>query len=163
VDAAVLVTLEFSGGRLGHVLQYRMSRGERQYMDVRAETDASSLRASFGGRARLSAGLLRSARPHVRLELGPSGLAWREMGTRRTVLARNPTHPTVRATRAVYRDTLAAFATGAPAPTEATRARAILEVTAAAYRSAELGSKILLNGESGPALRHFDFGATRAP
>jgi len=74
-DAVALVTLEFSRGRLAQIIQNRLCKGETQYFEVRAETAVASLRASFGGRARLTAGLFRSTKPHVRLEYGGSGMA----------------------------------------------------------------------------------------
>src|SRR5918992_770747 len=59
-DAVALATLEFSRGRLAQVIQNRLCKGETQYFEVRAETPRASLRASFGGRARVTAGLHRS-------------------------------------------------------------------------------------------------------
>ncbi|MFN2399227.1 MAG: Gfo/Idh/MocA family protein, partial [Gemmatimonadaceae bacterium] len=52
-DAVALVTLEFSDGRLAQIVQNRLCKGETQYFEVRVDTRESSLRASFGGRARI--------------------------------------------------------------------------------------------------------------
>jgi predicted dehydrogenase len=52
-DAVALCTLEFSRGRLAQIVQNRLCKGETQYFEVRAETGDASLRASFGGRARI--------------------------------------------------------------------------------------------------------------
>src|SRR5262249_19935991 len=84
VDAVALVTLEFSRGRLAHVMQNRLCKGETQYFEVRADTTDASLRASFGGRARVSAGFFRATRPHARFEYGAAGLAWKDVRGRRT-------------------------------------------------------------------------------
>src|SRR6476660_9626984 len=111
-DAVALATLEFSRGRLAQVIQNRLCKGETQYFEVRAETGEASLRASFGGRARLTAGLFRSTRPHVRFEYGAAGLAWKEVGARRVFLARNSKDPGMIATRFVLEMTLEAFRTG---------------------------------------------------
>jgi predicted dehydrogenase len=143
-DAVVLVTLEFSGGRLAHLTQDRVCHGQRQYFEVRAETATASLRASFGGRSRLSAGLYRSSRPHVRFEHGLSGLAWAERGARRTVLARNPKAPMVDAARRLLGLTIDAFRHGTAPPTSGANARDLGVVVAAAYESAATGRRIPL-------------------
>lgn len=144
-DAVALATLEFSRGRLAHVIQNRLCKGETQYFEVRAETRTASLRASFGGRARLTAGLYRSTRPHVRFDFGKAGLAWREVGTRRTLLARNPNDPGMVATRSLIEQTLAAFSSGDPAPADAEAGRNVLEVIAACYLSANTGCRVRLD------------------
>ncbi len=76
-DAVALVTLEFSRGRLAHIVQNRLCRGETQYFEVRAEGTEASLRASFGGRARLSLGLHRSMKHKVRFDYGIAVIAWK--------------------------------------------------------------------------------------
>jgi len=144
-DAVALASLEFSGGRLAQVVQNRLCKGETHYFEVRAELPDASLRASFGGRARLSAGLYRSTRPHVRLELGQAGLAWREVGTRRVPLARNPADPGMRATRLVFERTLEAFRSGGRPPASAEDGRDVLQVIAACYRSAATGQRVRLD------------------
>jgi predicted dehydrogenase len=152
-DAIVLATLEFSGGRLAHVTQNRVCRGPMQYFEVRAETGEASLRASFGGRSRISAGFYRSTRPHVRVDYGASGLAWKEIGPKRMVIARNPSSPMVAATRAVLTATFAAFRSGAEPPTSAADACRGLEVIAACYHSAASGSRVVLDGSDAVAVR----------
>jgi len=152
-DAVALVTMEFSRGRLAQVIQNRLCPGETQYFEVRADTTKASLRASFGGRARISAGLYRSTRPHVRMELGASGMAWRETGHRRTTIATNPKAPAMMATRLMLEKTLAAFQGGGPVPASAEDGRDALEVLAACYRSAETGARVRLDGSA--SLREF--------
>ena len=144
-DGVALLTLEFSRGRLAQLVQYRQARGASQYFEVRAETAHESLRASFGGRARLSAGLYRSSRPHVRVELGVSGLAWREVGSRREYLARNPRQPQIVATRDVFRKSLRAFRDGTRPPTSAEDGRDVLAVIAACYHAAARGARVCLD------------------
>lgn len=144
VDAVVLATLEFSRGRLAHVTQNRLCKGPTQYFEVRADLPSASLRASFGGRSRLSAGMYRSTRPHVRIDYGRSGMAWKEVGDRRTVLARNPKEPMVFAARRVIKQTLHAFDTGTEPPTSAKRARDLLRVVTACYRSASTGRRVTI-------------------
>src|SRR4051812_14535845 len=65
-DAVALCTLEFSRGRLAQIIQNRLCKGETQYFVVRAETGDASLRASFGGRARITAGPPPRTRPPPR-------------------------------------------------------------------------------------------------
>lgn len=147
-DAIVVATCEFSRGRLGVLLQDRLCRGERQYFEVRADAERASWRASFGGRARVAAGWHRALRPHVRIEYGASGLAWRETGARRTIVARNPRHPNVAATRAVFERTLAAFRDGTEPPTSGAAARRLMAVVDACYESAAAGRRIRLEPPS---------------
>jgi predicted dehydrogenase len=161
-DAVALVTLEFSRGRLAHVIQNRLCKGETQYFEVRAERPDSSLRASFGGRARLSAGLYRSTRPHVRMEYGVSGLAWREVGNDRTILASNPKDPGMIATRYVFEKTLDAFRTGGPVPASDEDARDVLEVIAACYHSAATGRRVSLEAGEIRELASVRMGAVAA-
>jgi predicted dehydrogenase len=144
-DAVAIATLEFSGGRLAHLTQNRLCKGETQYFEVRADTPEASFRASFGGRARVSAGLFRGTTPHVRFEFGRSGIAWKEIGNRRSFLARNPKDPTVMATRLVIANTLAAFRAGTEAPTSGRLARDILRVIVACYHSAASGQRVRLD------------------
>lgn len=146
-DAVVSVTLEFPGGRLAQITQNRVSKAPRQYFEVRADVPDASLRASFGGRTRLSAGMHRGA-GHMRLEFGFSGLAWSETARSHTILARNPRSPMVAATRELLARTLAAFRTGAEPPTSGRAAREILGVIAACYRSAETGRRVRLDDPS---------------
>jgi len=161
-DAVAIVTLEFSRGRLATVIQNRLCKGETQYFEVRAETPTASVRASFGGRARLTAGLLRSTKPHVRLELGASGVAWRETGTTRTPLARNAKDPGMVATRVLLDKTLAAFRSGAAVPASGEDGRAVLEVIGACYRSAATGRRLAMGSAEVKALASMRMGALPA-
>jgi len=161
-DAVALVTLEFSGGRLASIVQNRLCKGETQYFEVRAETAAASLRASFGGRARLTTGLFRSTRPHLRLEYGVSGMAWRERGPSRSLLARNPKDPGMVATRYVLEKTLESFRTGGAPPADAACGRDVLEVIAACYHSAATGRRLSLDSDDVRALGSLAMGAAPA-
>jgi predicted dehydrogenase len=158
-DAVALVTLEFSRGRLAHVIQNRLCQGETQYFEVRADGTSQSVRASFGGRAKLSAGLHRSNRPHVRFDFGVAGLAWCERGAKRTFLARNPRDPGMVATRSILERTLAAFRDGGEPPVNARLARDVLLVLAAAYHSAATGSRVTLDPAGERLLTPFRMGA----
>jgi len=150
-DAIVVATLEFSRGRLAQLVQCRVHRGDRQYLEVRADTRDASFRASFGGRARLTAGFLRSPRPHVALERGASGLAWVERGATRRVLSRNGGMPLVAATQEVIRACVGSLQSGASPRFPATDGVDSLRVVAAAYRAAELGRAVPLDGPDGEA------------
>jgi predicted dehydrogenase len=158
-DAVAIVTLEFSRRRLATVIQNRLCKGETQYFEVRAETPAASVRASFGGRARVSAGLFRSTKPHVRIDFGASGLAWRETGTMRVPLARNPKDPGMLATRYVFEKTLASFQSGGAPPASGEDGRTVLEVIGACYRSAALGRRIEMDSPDVKALGSMRMGA----
>lgn len=160
-DAVALATLEFPGGRLAQIVQDRLSPGETQYFEVRADLERASVRASFGGRARLTAGLFRSTKPHVRIEYGVSGLAWKEVGTTRSHLARNPKDPNTTATRTILAATLDAFRRGEPPPVDGAFARTVLEVIAACYLSADTGRRVRLDEASRAELLEFELGASR--
>ncbi len=161
-DAVALVTLEFPGGRLANIIQNRLCRGETQYFEVRAEGTNASLRASFGGRARVTAGLHRSTKPHFRIDYGISGIAWREVGNHRTFLARNPKDPTTTATRDLFRSTIEAFDKGTKPPASAQDGRDILQVIAACYHSADIGQRVEINEETSRKLADVKMGAVPA-
>jgi predicted dehydrogenase len=144
-DAVAIVTLEFPSGALAQVLQHRLCPGETQYFEVRADTHQASYRVSYGGRARVSAGLLRSTSPHVRIELGASGLAWRETGSRRHIIGRNPKDAPMVATRLLLSRTLEALRSGADLPASGEDGREAVRVIAAAYVAAREGRRVTLD------------------
>ena len=110
----------------------------------------------------MTAGLHRSTRPHVRLDYGVSGMAWREVGNNRTLLARNPKEPGMIATRFVFEKTLAAFRSGGAPPASAQDARDVLEVIAACYHAAATGKRVRLEGSAPPELSSMKMGASPA-
>ncbi|MEO8484477.1 MAG: Gfo/Idh/MocA family oxidoreductase [Acidobacteriota bacterium] len=143
-DALVVATLQFSRGRLAVLTLNRLSKGEPQYFEARVDVSRASYRASFGGRARVSAGLFRSTTPHARVEFGRSGLAWREVGATRQIVSRNPSSPNVTATRQVITQALDAFRRGVPPPSDATGARGLIAVINACYESAASGRRVTI-------------------
>jgi predicted dehydrogenase len=151
-DSVVLVTLGFSRERLCQITQCRVHRGDRQYLEVRADAGRASFRASFGGRARLSAGMLRSTRPHLALERGGSGMAWEERGASRTVFSRNGGAPLVSSTREVIRACLAPTSPQSRHPFSAETGVDALRVIAAAYLSSELGRVVAPDGRDRDAV-----------
>ena len=92
----------------------------------------------------------RPTRPHLRVDYGVSGMAWREVGNDRTLLARNPKDPGMIATRYVFEKTLEAFRSGGAPPASARDARDVLEVIAACYHAAATGRRIELDGATTP-------------
>lgn len=155
-DAVALVALEFSRGRLAQVTQNRLCKGETQYFEVRVDTPQASYRVSYGGRARISLGLLRSRKPHLRLELGGAGMAWREVAHDRAAIAANPGNAPMIATRNLLDRTLRAFIDGTAAPAPGEAGRDILKVLAAAYLSAAEGRRVALDD---PAVAAYTFQA----
>jgi predicted dehydrogenase len=143
-DAVHLVAVEFPEGRLGQITIDRLCQAGTRYLEVRADCERASLRASLGGRATLRVGMKRAERPGARVEFGVGGLAWAEVGARRTVLARASRHAGVRATAALLRRFVEATAAGTEPPSSAREARNGLAVIDAAYRSAETGQRIEL-------------------
>jgi predicted dehydrogenase len=143
-DAVQLVTLEFAGGRLGQITMDRLCPAAMRYLEVRAECELASLRASFGGRATLRLGLKRAEKPGVAFEYGPGGLAWVERGLRRTRLARNPRDAGIVGTATLLAGLLRAIEEGGEPPSSAREARDVLAVIEAAYESASTGRRIEL-------------------
>ena len=137
-----LVTLEFSGGRLGQITIDRLCQGGTRYFEVRAECERGVLRASLGGRALAQIGIKRAERPGIRLDLGLGGLAWAEQGTRRRC---SPVAPRADAwaTTVLFRQIAAAFRA------DVSRRRAgggpdTIAVIDAAYESAARGTRVEL-------------------
>ena len=143
-DAIHLVMLEFSGGRLAQITIDRLCKAGTRYIELRADCEHASLRASHGGRVLLQLGMKRAERPGIRLLYGLGGVAWAEMGLRRKKLARNPRNPGVAATVTLFREIVDALADGREPPSSGRQARDGLLVIEAAYRSAESGERVEL-------------------
>ena len=147
-DAINLVTLDFPGGLLGQITIDRLCQAATRYVDVRADCEHASLRASEGGRAVLQVGMKRAERSGARLDLGLGGLAWSERGVRRKTLGRSPRDPAVFATAALLAGVLEAMRAGREPPSSARQARDVMAVIEAAYQSAESGERIELDWDS---------------
>lgn len=141
-DAIHLVTLEFPGRRLAQITIDRLCRAGTRYIELRADCEHASLRASHGGRILLQAGMKRAQRPGIRLLFGLGGLAWLERGTSRRTLARNPRDPGVAATASLFQKIMTAFAAGEEPPSSGREARDVLLVIEAAYKSAATGERV---------------------
>ncbi len=144
-DPVDLVTLFFSGGRAGHIVLDRLCRGAHKYLELRFDCVEASLRASMGGRASIEVGLdARSRRPRLRLDLAGGGQAWVERASERAVIARNPTSTLAHATGLHVQRIFEQVGRGAEPPGAGRRARDIVRVVQAAYRSAAEGRRVPL-------------------
>jgi predicted dehydrogenase len=143
-DAIHLVTLDFPDGRLAQITIDRLCPAGTRYVELRADCERASLRASHGGRALLRVGAKRAQKPGLRLDYAPGGLAWMEKGLGRTTLARNPRDDGVYGTAKLLEQILAALADGREPPSSGHEARDGLRVIDAAYRSAETGQRVTL-------------------
>ena len=141
-DAIHLLTLEYPGNRLAQITIDRLCPAGTRYVELRADCEQVSLRASEGGRAVLQIGMKRAQRAGARLMFGLGGVAWEERGLRRRTLARNPRNPGVPATAQLFREVSAAFAAGDEPPCSAREARDGLAIVEAAYRSAATGERV---------------------
>lgn len=150
-DAIQVLTLEFPGGLLGQITIDRLCRGGSRYLEVRADCERASLRASFGGRAYLQAGIKRAEKPGLKLELGLGGLAWLERGLARSRLARNPRDGAVVGTRRLLEGLVGAIERGAEPPSSGREARDVLAVIEAAYESGRTGSRVEIAGAAASA------------
>jgi predicted dehydrogenase len=143
-DAIHLVTLDFPGGRLAQITIDRLCPAGTRYVELRADCEHASLRASHGGRALLRVGVKRAQKAGVRVDYAPGGLAWMERGNGRTTLARNPRDDGVYGTAKLLAGILAAFEEGREPPSSGREARDGLRVIEAAYRSASTGERVAL-------------------
>ena len=143
-DAIQLLTVEFPGGRLGQITIDRLCPAAMRYLEVRADCERASLRASFGGRATVRVGMKRAEKPGVRVDFGPAGLAWAERGLSRTVLARNPRDAGIVGTARLLDGLVAAIDRGEDPPSSAREARTVLAVIEAAFESAAAGKRVEL-------------------
>ena len=143
-DAIHLVTLEFSDERLAQITIDRLCKAGTRYIEVRADCEHASLRASHGGRALIRVGKKRAERGGLRLEYGAGGLAWIERGLSRTPISRSPRDPAMHATAALTRKVIGAIQAGEEPPASGREARDVMEVVAACYRSAETGERVEL-------------------
>jgi len=143
-DAIHLVTLDFPGGGLAQITIDRLCPAGTRYVELRADCERASLRASHGGRALLRVGAKRAQKTGIRLEYAPGGMAWMEQGMGRTTLAKNPRDDGVYGTAKLLEQVLAAFAENREPPSSGREARDGLRVIEAAYRSAETGERVTL-------------------
>ena len=141
-DAVQLVTLEFPGGRLGQITIDRVCRGGTRYLEMRADCERASLRASLGGRAFVQLGVKRAERPGVKVDFGLGGLAWAELGERRQVLARSPRDTSAHATAQLLQQIVAALRADREPPSSGREGRDVIAVIEAAYESARTGTRI---------------------
>jgi predicted dehydrogenase len=143
-DAIHLLTLDFPGGRLAQITIDRLCPAGTRYVEVRADCEQASLRASLGGRALLRIGAKRAERTGLKLELGLGGLAWMEQGPKQTTLAKAPRDAGVYGTAKLLEQIVAALEAGREPPSSGREARDVLRVIEAAYRSAATGERVAL-------------------
>jgi D-apiose dehydrogenase len=144
-DAIHLVTFEFSGGRLAQLTIDRLCKAGTRYVEVRADCEQASLRASHGGRALVQLGKKRGERSGLRVDFGAAGIAWVERGLSRKTLARSPRRDGAIATQELTRKVVSALRENREPPSSAREARAVLDVIDAAYRSAATGQRIVIS------------------
>jgi predicted dehydrogenase len=144
-DAIHLVTLEFPRGRLAQLTIDRLCPAGTRYVEVRADCERESLRASLGGRALIRAGMKRAQRTGVRFELASGGLAWAERGVHRTPLAKAKREAGKHATAELFKRIDGALVAGTEPPSSGREARDVLAVIEAAYRSSATGERVTLD------------------
>ncbi len=143
-DAIHLVTLDFPDGRLAQITIDRLCPAGTRYVELRADCEKASLRASHGGRALVRVGAKRAQKAGIRFEYAPGGAAWMERGLGRTNLAKNPRDDGVDGTARLLAGILKAFEENREPPSSGREARDGLRVIEAAYRSAESGRREIL-------------------
>ncbi|MBI5105226.1 MAG: Gfo/Idh/MocA family oxidoreductase [Solirubrobacterales bacterium] len=150
-DAVHLVTLDFPGNRLAQITIDRLCPAGTRYVEVRADCERASLRASLGGRAMVQIGKKRAEKTGIRIDVGSGGLAWMEEGLKRTKLATNPRQAGMHATGALMRKIVDAIRAGTTPPSSAQDARDVLAIIEAAYASARTGARVEPAYERRPA------------
>ncbi len=143
-DAIHLVTAEFPGGRLAQITIDRLCPAGTRYVEIRADCERASLRASLGGRALVQVGKKRAEKTGVRVDFGTGGIAWMERGEDRTTLARNPRNAGQHATGLLLQRIIAAIEAGGDPPSGAENARDVLAIIEAAYKSSATGLRVEL-------------------
>ena len=143
-DAIHLVTLDFPDGRLAQITIDRLCPAGTRYVELRADCEHASLRASHGGRALVRIGAKRAQKAGIRLEYAAGGLAWSERGLDRHKLAANPRDDGVYGTAKLLEQVVAAFRENREPPSSGREARDVLRVIDAAYCSAESGERVTL-------------------
>lgn len=149
-DAIHLVTLEFPGNRLAQLTIDRLCPAGTRYVELRADCEHESLRASLGGRALVRAGLKRAEPSGILVELASGGLAWAERGQKRRTLARARRDAGRYATAELFERITAAFERGEEPPSSGREARDVLAVIEAAYRSSRTGERVELEWDRAP-------------
>lgn len=144
-DAIHLVTLEWPDGQVAQITINRLSKIGTRYVDIRVDGERSSVVASYGGRAQVRVGLMRSERPGVKIDFGLEGEAWAENGHHRKSLARNKKNSAPLATGELYRQVVESIAAGRPSPVPAVQARSTLRTILASYESARTGATVELS------------------
>lgn len=147
-DAIHLVTLDFPDGRLAQLTSDRLCCGGTRYVELRADCEHASLRASLGGRAVIQLGKKRAEKAGIRLDLTSEGLAWEERGLKRKQLARDRRDSVMLATADLLKGSVAALEAGRTPPSTGREARDVLAVIDAAYRSASTGRRVELGGDA---------------
>ena len=148
-DAIHLVTFEFPGGRLAQITIDRLCPAATRYVEVRADCEHASLRASEGGRATIQIGKKRAEKAGLRIDFGSGGIAWTERGLERKTIARSPRDPAVHATAALLNGIIPALREGREPPSSGREARDVIAVIEAAYRSARTGERVELDWAPG--------------
>jgi D-apiose dehydrogenase len=141
-DAIHLVTFEFSGGRLGQITIDRLCRAGTRYVEIRADCEEASLRASLGGRAQVLLGKKRAEGNLLRVDYASGGLAWEERGESRKTLAKAKRPTGMHATAALLGRIVPALEENREPPSSAREARNVLAVIEAAYESARTGTRV---------------------
>jgi predicted dehydrogenase len=141
-DPVHLVTMEFSQGRLAQITIDRLCQAGISYLELRADCEQASLRASLGGRAAVQIGKKRAQSTGARVEFGLGGLAWVEQGLRRRTLARASRNAAIDATAVLLGQIMGALERDEEPPASARHARDGLVVIEAAYESAATGERI---------------------
>jgi predicted dehydrogenase len=133
-DYLNLVELEFSGGRLAHIMLDRLSRGRHRYLDIRLDGTEATIETSIGGRLQATAGLqARTRRPFVDVDIAMGGHARLYRGESFERIATAPIDLFADATARLLGRTLTAFETGEAPPYTVKDARRTLRLLLACY------------------------------
>lgn len=139
-DDLVQMTLYFPEERLATIALNRVSHAPERYMEMRLDCDEASLRISVGGLARASVAMTRyrgKSRPSPRFSFVRGGEARLEIGSRSSVIAREPKDARASATARLLRDVMPEMRKKSPSLERARHARDLMRIVFAGYESAQ--------------------------
>ena len=137
-DYLDLITLEFSGDRVAHILLDRLSRGPHRYLDIRLDGSEAIVETSFGGKIECHAGIKGGSRkPYLELDLSMGGRARLYHGDKYRKLASDPLDVFANATRKLMAQYIAALENNSTPPCNGADNMRTLALVYAAYESSE--------------------------
>jgi predicted dehydrogenase len=137
-DLLDLILLEFSGGRVAHVILDRLCRGPTRYLTSRLDGSEGCIETELGGHLELSAGIRGGSRtPYLAFDCSPGGRARLRQGEKSRKIATEPLDVFALATSRLLQAFVDALHHGEVPPCDAEDNVRTLTLMLAAYESDE--------------------------